>query len=97
MRQASDADDEADDRRGDDAGDGNENGVQDADDERPAVGRIARIGDQRLADFEACAPIEKCEARCRVAALQVDRRIVSDPRYETNEQNYGQNLEKDAP
>ena len=59
------ADDEAEDGRQDDAERRDQQRVEQADPERPAVGRHRAVVDQREADVEARGPVQEAEARRR--------------------------------
>ena len=95
-RQAPDADDEADQRGGDDADHRDQQRVDQADLERTDVGRIRRIGDQRLADIEAGTFVQETEGDRAAVGGKIGQRIADNPGDEGEQTKKDDRLEEDA-
>ena len=96
LRQAGDAQHEADDRGEDDAQRRNQQRVEQADQKGLAVGRFGAVGDQRLQDVETGARPQEAEAGRDVGALQVFDRVGRDPDEEGDQRDRQHRLKDDA-
>jgi hypothetical protein len=95
-RQSGDADNEADDGRKDDSEDGNINGVEQANEERAAIGRIRAVGNDRRQDLEAGPIAQEIEPGGDIGAPEVGDRVVDDPPEKGDQENRECDLEDDA-